>query len=727
MRLGLFITFLGCLLGVADNAKAGGINTDWVQMTPRASSPIPSARGGLYTSSVTGRPTLVDSSGNSFTIGVGSSWVASAGPPPGAVIGDCWRDTTDGNKVYCKESSGIVAQRSDVASPGSFGSGAINLVLASPASGSSGPVTLRALVAADLPVVSKSKGGWGADVSTGLTTNYVGIVAGGAMTVGPLLAAALPSNIDVAKLGTGSVSNAVFGYIANLTSDVQAQINAITAAAVALSNATPAAVGTAGPGVATTSSRSDHVHAHGNQAGGSLHADAVAAGSAGFLSGSDKAKLDALPAALTLPLSKANGGFGQAVDAGLTNGYFAKVVSGAISIAAILAGDLPTGIDAAKIAAGTVTSTVFGYLANVTSDIQAQLDLLLPASSTKLPPAPTGANKLLYDTGTAYAETSACSSASTVLVGGSPPACAAVPDAALSANICTLTGTQTLTNKTVNCANNTCSNVSLTAAVTGALPVANGGTNSNTALGNNRAIVSSGGKLVETASACGAGTVLGGGSPPDCIAAATLSTSLTTPLVTSTSQLSLNAASGSNVTIGVNGVVTATLSASGVTFAQPLGMGTQKITGTVQGATAGEVVVYPVPYASLAQPPVGVIQCGVGNAAMSASTTYYCSGVGVNGAVASNTIYVASGAKTLKNLASYCGTGAGTATITVQTHNGSWSDTSMTTTSTSGTPAATDTTHTANISNLNLVGVKVVTNGAWSGGSCVFAIEVSNQ
>jgi hypothetical protein len=39
-------------------------------------------------------------------------------------------------------------------------------------------------------------------------------------------------------------------------------------------------------------------------------------------------------------------------------------------------------------------------------------------NDTRLPPAPTAANKLLYDTGSAYAETAACSSASTVLVGG---------------------------------------------------------------------------------------------------------------------------------------------------------------------------------------------------------------------------------------------------------------------------------------------------------------------
>lgn len=56
---------------------------------------------------------------------------------------------------------------------------------------------------------------------------------------------------------------------------------------------TPVAVGTSNAaGAATTIARADHVHAHGDQAGGSLHADATT-GSAGFMSAADKVKLDA--------------------------------------------------------------------------------------------------------------------------------------------------------------------------------------------------------------------------------------------------------------------------------------------------------------------------------------------------------------------------------------------------------------------------------------------------
>lgn len=64
---------------------------------------------------------------------------------------------------------------------------------------------------------------------------------------------------------------------------------------VALSSSTPSAVGSAGaPGVGTAASRADHVHAHGTQAGGALHA-VVTTSVAGFMSPTDKVKLDGIP------------------------------------------------------------------------------------------------------------------------------------------------------------------------------------------------------------------------------------------------------------------------------------------------------------------------------------------------------------------------------------------------------------------------------------------------
>jgi len=60
-----------------------------------------------------------------------------------------------------------------------------------------------------------------------------------------------------------------------------------------LSSTTPAAVGTAAVGTGTTAARADHVHGHGNQAGGSLHSDATTSVS-GFMSGTDKTKLNGI-------------------------------------------------------------------------------------------------------------------------------------------------------------------------------------------------------------------------------------------------------------------------------------------------------------------------------------------------------------------------------------------------------------------------------------------------
>lgn len=72
----------------------------------------------------------------------------------------------------------------------------------------------------------------------------------------------------------------------------KSKLDGISASAAALSSASPADVGTTAAGVAATAARADHVHAHGNQLGGSLHAVAVAGVSAGFVSASDQTKLD---------------------------------------------------------------------------------------------------------------------------------------------------------------------------------------------------------------------------------------------------------------------------------------------------------------------------------------------------------------------------------------------------------------------------------------------------
>jgi hypothetical protein len=58
-------------------------------------------------------------------------------------------------------------------------------------------------------------------------------------------------------------------------------------------SSTPASLGTGAPGTSGTApARGNHVHDHGSLAGGSFHATAISGGANGFLSGTDKAKLD---------------------------------------------------------------------------------------------------------------------------------------------------------------------------------------------------------------------------------------------------------------------------------------------------------------------------------------------------------------------------------------------------------------------------------------------------
>lgn len=65
--------------------------------------------------------------------------------------------------------------------------------------------------------------------------------------------------------------------------------------------------------------------------------------------------------------------------------------------------------------------------------------------------------------------------------------------------LATLDGSEILTGKTMSGASNTFSNIPLATAVTGTLAIGNGGTNSASALNNNRVMRSSGGAIVEAA------------------------------------------------------------------------------------------------------------------------------------------------------------------------------------------------------------------------------------
>ncbi len=101
---------------------------------------------------------------------------------------------------------------------------------------------------------------------------------------------------------TLSIDAATTGLPGSMSAADKTKLDGIASGATvapALSSTTPAAVGTAAIGVGTTAARTDHVHAHGNQAGGALHADVIAAGASGFMTGADKTKLNGVATGAT--------------------------------------------------------------------------------------------------------------------------------------------------------------------------------------------------------------------------------------------------------------------------------------------------------------------------------------------------------------------------------------------------------------------------------------------
>jgi hypothetical protein len=99
----------------------GAYRSSSFEMTPVSSSPVVAGMGGMYTRSSDGRPRLVSTAGVEYRAGTASDVVISAGAPGAAVLGSCWIDSTDSNRLWCKETAGNLRQRTDVASAGSIG------------------------------------------------------------------------------------------------------------------------------------------------------------------------------------------------------------------------------------------------------------------------------------------------------------------------------------------------------------------------------------------------------------------------------------------------------------------------------------------------------------------------------------------------------------------------------------------------------------------------------
>jgi hypothetical protein len=113
-------------------------------------------------------------------------------------------------------------------------------------------------------------------------------------------------------------------------SSLNAKDVTIAGIAGSLSSSTPAAVAASGAaGMASTIPRSDHVHAHGTQTDPTMHAAVIASGNAGFMSGTDKQRLDDATAAATASKLCARGSSKECAFGALTADSFTLTSVGA--------------------------------------------------------------------------------------------------------------------------------------------------------------------------------------------------------------------------------------------------------------------------------------------------------------------------------------------------------------------------------------------------------------
>jgi hypothetical protein len=139
---------------------------------------------------------------------------------------------------------------------------------------------------------------------------------------------------------------------------------------------TPAAVGTATRGTATTAARSDHVHAHGNQGGGTLHANATTSAD-GFMSSADKTKLNGVATGATANSTESvNAGTGTLARRDPSNGAIRAAVFAASTGASTVGGFTIGGRSLIDNGSGLAFNVaVSGPSFTPTSDLRLKYDL----------------------------------------------------------------------------------------------------------------------------------------------------------------------------------------------------------------------------------------------------------------------------------------------------------------------------------------------------------------
>ena len=190
----------------------------------------------------------------------------------------------------------------------------------------------------------------------------------------------LPSGIDAAKIGSGAVSNAEFGYLDGVTSSVQTQLDGKAAAS--------------------------HTHPISDVTNLQTNLDAKEDKSAkGAVNG--YASLDSsgkVPAA-QLP---AGGGGASSLDE-LSDVAISSPASGQVLRhngtqfvnSTLTAANMPSGIDAARIGSGAVSNAEFGYLDGVLAPIQSQINGRVSGTcSTGYLPIMSGPNNIATSHGT---------------------------------------------------------------------------------------------------------------------------------------------------------------------------------------------------------------------------------------------------------------------------------------------------------------------------------------
>ena len=266
-------------------------------------------------------------------------------------------------------------------------------------------LTALAALAATAGMLARTGAGAFAVRTIAGTANEIAVANGDGAAGAPTLS--LATGIDATKIGGGGVTSAEFDYLAGITSDVQAQINAkqaldadLTAlAALAAAAGMLARTGADTFAVRTIAGTANEIAvANGDGAAGAptlslatgIDATKIANGTVtsaefqylGDVTGLIQAQLNAKQA-LDADLTAVAG---LAATAGMLSrtgaGAFAvRTIAGTANEITVTNGDgaagaptlsLASSIDATKIGGGGVTSAEFDYLAGVTSDIQTQ-------------------------------------------------------------------------------------------------------------------------------------------------------------------------------------------------------------------------------------------------------------------------------------------------------------------------------------------------------------------